>query len=95
MMDTHMDEISNWKHPHRAGKWLPADQHVLEGWLAALIDHVTKKPTPLHPVIEDFKALIEGDAQVYMLFHMMLSRFPGSGPTTRTRLASRKCATTI
>lgn len=75
-----MNEISNWKHPHRVGKWLPADQHVLEGWLADLIDHVTRHPAPLHPVIEDFKALIEGDAQVYMLFHMMFEQVPTKPP---------------
>jgi phosphatidylserine decarboxylase len=80
MMDAPMNEISNWKHPHRVGKWLPADQHVLEGWLAALIDQVDKHPKPLHPVIEDFKTLIESDAEVYMLFHMMFEQVPRKPP---------------
>ena len=75
-----MNDIRNWKHPHRVGKWLPADQRVLEDWLAALIDHVTTRPAPLHPVIEDFKALIEHDAQVYMLFHQMFEQVPLKPP---------------
>lgn len=75
-----MNEISNWKHPHRVGGWLPTAQSVLEGWLANLIDEVTRRPAPLHPVIEDFKALIEGDAQVYMLFHQMFEQVPTKPP---------------
>jgi phosphatidylserine decarboxylase len=75
-----VNEISNWKHPHRVGKWLPADQHVLEDWLAALIHEVAARPAPLHPVIEAFKALIEGDAQVYMLFHQMFEEVPTKPP---------------
>ncbi|MDC8748544.1 phosphatidylserine decarboxylase family protein [Xanthomonas campestris] len=35
---------------------------------------------PLHPVIEDFKAVIEGDAQIYMLFHQMFEQVPHKPP---------------
>ncbi|HEX8161467.1 MAG TPA: phosphatidylserine decarboxylase family protein [Pyrinomonadaceae bacterium] len=65
---------------HRVGKWLPRDQRVLKAWLAELIDDVTTRPQPLHPIIEDFKALIEGDAQVYMLFHQMFEEVPRKPP---------------
>jgi phosphatidylserine decarboxylase len=75
-----MDEIRNWRHPHRVGKWLPADQRVLEDWLAALIAEVEARPKPLHPVIEEFQALIEDDAQVYMLFHQMFEQVPRKPP---------------
>lgn len=75
-----MNDIRNWKHPHRVGQWLPADQRILEDWLAALIEEVTARPVPLHPVIEDFKVLIENDAQVYMLFHQMFEQVPRKPP---------------
>src|SRR3954465_1694698 len=75
-----MNELGNRKLPHRAGKWLPTDQKVLENWLDALIAHVEKHPKPLHPVIEDFKTLIESDAEVYMLFHMMFEQVPTKPP---------------
>src|SRR6202035_3876165 len=75
-----VNEIRNWKHPYRVGKWLPADQRVLEDWLAARIDQVTARPAPLHPIIKDFKALIESDAQVYMLFHQMFEQVPRKPP---------------
>lgn len=65
---------------HRVGKWLPRDQRVLDDWLAALIEDVTARPQPLHPIIEDFKALIEGDAQAYMLFHQMFEEVPRKPP---------------
>jgi len=65
---------------HAVGKWLPKDQEVLESWLAGLIDEVAARPQTLHPVIEDFKALIEGDAQVYMLFHQMFEQVPHKPP---------------
>jgi phosphatidylserine decarboxylase len=70
------------KHHHgrSVGHWLPADQRVLDEWLAAMIDEVTKRPQPLHPVVEEFKAVIEQDAQVYMLFHQMFEELPRKPP---------------
>lgn len=67
-------------HSYRVGKWLPADQRVLDGWLSALVEQVTSKPKPLHPVIADFKRLIENDAQVYMLFQLMFEQVPRKPP---------------
>lgn len=75
-------------HSNRAGMWLPADQQVLDDWVAALIDHVAAQPQPLHPVIEDFKALIEGDAQVYMLFHQMFEQVPKKPPYNKDPTAA-------
>ena len=65
---------------YKTAKWLPQDHKALEGWLAGLIDEVTARPQPLHPVIEDFRALIEGDAQIYMLFHQMFEQVPRKPP---------------
>ncbi|MBV7280354.1 phophatidylserine decarboxylase associated domain-containing protein [Xanthomonas vasicola pv. musacearum] len=73
---------------HRVGQWLPSDQRVLDDWLNALVrevdaDTLKASPRPLHPVIEDFKALIEGDAQIYMLFHQMFEQVPHKQPCNR------------
>ncbi len=65
---------------HRSGHWLPANQTVLDNFLKDLIKDVKKRPEPLHPIIEDFKALIENDAQVYMLFHQMFEQVPRKPP---------------
>lgn len=62
--------------PYRVGEWLPSDQAVLKKWLDNLIRKVEKAPKPLHPVIEQFKDLIEGDPEIYMYFHLMFSEIP-------------------
>src|SRR5580765_2070057 len=74
------ETIMNQTHPHRAGNWLPANHQVLADWLSALVDEVSAQPQPLHPIIEDFKALIENDAEVYMLFHQMFEQVPRKPP---------------
>jgi len=61
---------------HSVGHWMPRDRKVVERWLARMIEHVTDNPKPLHPIIEDFKDLIEGDPEIFMLFHMMFDQVP-------------------
>lgn len=75
-----MDKRMHTANAHRVGHWLPRDQGVLEAWLSNLIAHVEHKPKPLHPIIEDLKALIEGDAEIYMLFHQMFEQVPHKPP---------------
>jgi phosphatidylserine decarboxylase len=67
----------------RYGKWLPEDPQVIKDWLAKLIEEVTSRDQPLHPVIEEFRELIEGDAQIYMLFHQMFNEVPTKPPYNR------------
>ncbi len=62
--------------PYRVGKWLPSDQAILDRWLARHIQAVADNPKPLHPVIQELKDLIEGDAQIYMFFHQMFDELP-------------------
>lgn len=62
--------------PYRVGRWLPSDQAVLERWLENHIKAVEANPTPLHPVIKEFKDLIEGDPDLYMLFNQMYEQIP-------------------
>lgn len=62
--------------PFRVGKWLPSDQRVMDRWLDNLIKEVDASPKPLLPVVQEFKDLIEGDAEIYMLFHQMFEELP-------------------
>ena len=66
--------------PFRVGEWLPSDQTVLENWLDALIKQVDTENKPLHPVIEEFKELIESDPEIYMLFNQMFEQVPKKPP---------------
>ena len=62
------------------GEWLPSDHAILEGYVSRLIDHVAANPKPLHPVIEEFKTLIETDAEIFMYFHLMFTEVPTKPP---------------
>jgi phosphatidylserine decarboxylase len=66
--------------PFRVGKWLPSDQAILSKWLKDLIENVEDQPTPLLPVVNEFKELIENDAELFMLFHLMFSQVPKKPP---------------
>jgi phosphatidylserine decarboxylase len=66
---------------HSVGDWMPRDRRIVRSWLAGLIDHVAANPKPLHPIIEDFKDLIERDPEVFMLFHTMFQQIPAKDPT--------------
>lgn len=61
----------------RAG-WLPAEQENLEAWLAGHRERVAAKgeQVPLHPVIEEFRALIDGDPVVRMYLNQMIDQVP-------------------
>ncbi len=69
--------------PFRVGQWLPSDQLALNRWMEDLIKTVDANPTAFHPVIEEFKNLIETDPEVYLLFHRMFEQLPNR-PKFRT-----------
>ncbi|MDD5037489.1 MAG: phosphatidylserine decarboxylase family protein [Methylococcaceae bacterium] len=66
--------------PFRVGHWLPSDQTILEKWMDALINEVEAQIKPLHPVIAEFKELIERDPEIYMFFHQMFTQVPKRPP---------------
>lgn len=56
--------------------WLPPNHEVLEYWISEKIRQLERNPKPLHPVIKEFKQLIEGDPFIYMGFHRMFEQIP-------------------
>src|ERR1035437_8554334 len=66
--------------PYNVGKWLPSDQAILEKWMSNLITEVGKVKKPLIPVIEEFKNLIESDAEIFMQFNLMFEQVPHKPP---------------
>ncbi|KZT69186.1 hypothetical protein DAEQUDRAFT_282451 [Daedalea quercina L-15889] len=65
---------------HRVGDWLPGDHRVHKEWLNGVIDHVDQNPKGLHPVLEEFKSLIETNTRVYMLVQSMFEQVPSKRP---------------
>lgn len=48
----------------RVGDWLTSNE-TLNSWLEELTQEVAEKKVPLRPILEEFKALIEHDPEVY------------------------------
>jgi phosphatidylserine decarboxylase len=73
----------------RAG-WLPAEQDDLEAWLAGHRDRVEARgePVALHPVLEEFQALMDDDPVVRMYVNRMIDEVPGTKPYSERHLES-------
>jgi hypothetical protein len=66
--------------PFRVAEWLPSDQAFLDKWLAAMSAKSHAEAKDLHPVIADFRDLIEADAGIFMLFSQMFTQVPRRPP---------------
>jgi phosphatidylserine decarboxylase len=67
------------------GGWLPQDHGVLKDYVARLVRDI-KKSAPskgyTHPVIQQFRDLIEGDPILFMYFSEMFTQVPDKYPYT-------------
>lgn len=61
---------------YRVGEWLPSDHQVLLSWLEEHSKVATSEKKELLPIIQEFKDLIESDAEIYMLFNQMFTQVP-------------------
>lgn len=68
------------EHHHRGVRWLPSSPDVHRSWIGELLAEVERNPAPLHPVLADFQAFIEGDAEAYMLFSQMFEQASTKAP---------------
>ncbi|MBP7864487.1 MAG: phosphatidylserine decarboxylase family protein [Acidobacteria bacterium] len=69
--------------PFRVGQWLPSDHRALQQWLTEHIRKADADDTPLHPLLEEFKGLIEGDPALFMYFNQMFTQVPRKSPYDR------------
>jgi hypothetical protein len=51
-------------HTARLGRWLPANPAHLNAWLKKTIQGAEQKQAPWHPVVEEFRAMIESDPEL-------------------------------
>jgi phosphatidylserine decarboxylase len=74
----------------RTAGWLPAEQDDLESWLAGHGDRVEAmgEQIVLHPVLEEFRDLIDGDPVVRMYMHQMIAQVPSTKPYSKRHLKS-------
>lgn len=59
---------------------MPADHAAHREWLGGIIKHVDSTKRELHPVLQEFKHLIETNTRVYMLIEGMLREVPHKKP---------------
>ena len=58
----------------RLGRLLPADPKHLNDCLTKVIEAAEQKKAPFHPVVEEFRAMIENDPEMYMYFTQMFEQ---------------------
>jgi phosphatidylserine decarboxylase len=64
----------------RLGGWLPVDPRHLNKWLESNIAEAEKRNAPLHPVVREFRDMIEKDPVMNMYFTLMFEQQPRSAP---------------
>jgi phosphatidylserine decarboxylase len=67
-------------HRCRVGDWIPSDHRAQREWLRNVIEHVDKNPKELHPVVAEFKHLIESDTRIFLLVQSMFEQIPNKKP---------------
>ncbi|KAK5018443.1 hypothetical protein LTR16_001501, partial [Cryomyces antarcticus] len=67
------------RNPH-LGKWLPSDHRVHKDWLGGVVEHVDNNSKELHPVLKEFKDLIEGNTRIYLQCCSMFDQLPKKKP---------------
>ena len=74
----------------RQAGWLPDDQDDLESWLAGHRKQVEAKveQVVLHPVVREFRELVEGDPVLRMYAERMIAEVPRAKPYRRRHLES-------
>ena len=60
----------------RLGHWLPVNPEHLNAWLRKTIQQAEQKRRPFHPVVQEFRELIENDAELFMYFTLMFQQQP-------------------
>ncbi|KXL47171.1 hypothetical protein M433DRAFT_103946 [Acidomyces richmondensis BFW] len=73
-------DIPKEHHVHRTGGWLPADHRIHREWLDKQIKDAKENPKELAPVLQEFKAFIEGNSRIYMYFCDMFDEVPVKKP---------------
>lgn len=72
----------------RVGGWLPAEQEMLEAWLAGKAEQAAARGAPLHPVIEEFRELIDSDPIARLYLTEMIEQVPRAKPYDQRHLRS-------
>jgi phosphatidylserine decarboxylase len=59
---------------------LPSDHRVHKDWLENIIEQAKVDPKDFHPVLKEFRELIEGNTRIYLLVNSMFEEIPKKKP---------------
>lgn len=76
--------------PFRVGRWLPSDQATLDRWINDHVKHAATTKKALHPVVQEFKDVIEADPSLIMLFNQMFEQVPHKAPYNKSPADKRQ-----
>jgi phosphatidylserine decarboxylase len=87
--ETSMNDQASAVRRYRAGRWLP-HQDALEAWLDGIHEKVRANApeTTLHPVVEEFRTLIDHDPIVRMYISQMIAQVPHTKKYRKKHLES-------
>jgi len=66
--------------PSRLGGWVPVDPRHLNRWLESNIAEAEQRNASFHPVVQEFRDMIENDPVMNMYFTLMFEQQPRSAP---------------
>ncbi|KAK7188676.1 phosphatidylserine decarboxylase family protein [Paraphaeosphaeria sporulosa] len=75
-----VDDVPQEHQVHRQGQWLPTDHRIHRDWMNSIIEKVDANPKDYHPVIKEFKSLIENNTCIYLLVSSMFEEIPTKKP---------------
>lgn len=64
----------------RIGHWMPTDHEAHKEWLSGIIKEVDGTDHALHPVLQEFRELIETNTRIYQLIEGMFKEVPRKKP---------------
>ncbi|KAF2440297.1 hypothetical protein P171DRAFT_465895 [Karstenula rhodostoma CBS 690.94] len=75
-----VDDVPHEHQVHRPGEWLPTDHRIHKDWMNSIIEKVDANPKEYHPVIKEFKSLIENNTRIHLLVSSMFEQIPSKKP---------------
>jgi phosphatidylserine decarboxylase len=79
-MDKRDPKIPKQHSVARVGHWLPQDSRHHKAWLQQTIESARENPKDLHPVLREFKQLVENNTRLWLLFSNMFEEIPHKHP---------------
>ncbi|WWC92078.1 phosphatidylserine decarboxylase [Kwoniella dendrophila CBS 6074] len=76
MTDAIDKSVPKEHHRHTVGHWHSQDKRHHHKFLNDTVEHVDNNPKPLHPILQEFKEVVDKSTRLTMLFALMFEQIP-------------------